>query len=88
MLKQQRSRGRFWRKCLGENIILTLGKGAKKIKMLTFSKLVLTPPPQNVNFLKNFSKFGVPKILLLLSELTKTHSCVKEIHFEACFHSV
>ena len=30
----------------------------------------------------------VPKLLLLLSELTKTNSCVKKIHFEASFHCV
>ena len=32
--------------------------------------------------------FGVPKLLLLLSEITKTHTCVKEIHFIASFHCV
>ena len=48
------------------------------------------PPPQNVNFFMKIStkKIGVLKLLLLPSELTKTHSCVKEIHFEASFHCV
>ena len=37
-------------------------------------------------FWQKFQKNGgVPKLCLLLSELTKTHSCVKEIHFEAPF---
>ena len=43
----------------------------------------LPPPPLKCKlFYKNFKKsFGVPKLLMLLSELTKTHSCVKEIYF-------
>ena len=47
-------------------------EGCKKIKI------------KNVNFFQ----IGVdsPKLLLMLSELNKTHSCVKEIQFKASFH--
>ena len=69
------------------NSLIPLREGCKKkIQNVNFFQIGFDPPPsppRNVNFLTKISKknFGVPKLLLLLSELTKTHSCVKEIYF-------
>ena len=61
------------------------GNGPKKIQNVNLFVTGVDPPPQNVNFLTRLKNknVGVLILLLLLSELTKTHSCVKEIHFEA-----
>ena len=66
-------------------------EGSKKNLNINFSKLTLTPPLSKCKlFDKKFQRknVGVPKLLLLLSELTETHSCVKEIHFVASFQGV
>ena len=55
----------------------------KKIQNVNFFQIGVDPPPSKCKlFDKNFKHFFcVPKLLLLLLELTKTHLCVKEIRF-------
>ena len=56
-----------------------LVKGAKKKKNVNFFQIGVDPaPPLKCKlFDKNLKKnLGIPKLLLLLSELTKAHSCV------------